>query len=381
MKKFDLAIVGGGVLGAFHAYHALLKGLSVVLFEKDTYPQGSTIQNFGQVVPSGLAGKWFEYGRESLAIYEKIQAKANISLRKNGSIYIASSTEEMAVLEELAQKYTAVSYENQLWTAEQVLEKYPDVRRDYVRGALYFPQEISVEPHQMIASLLVYLEQKEGLVYASRTPIVALQEGSEGVKLTSSQGTTWTAERALICGGYESQWLFPEIIKNSGLIISKLQMLQTVPLPSVVLPGNVLTGLTIQRYESFQTCDAHAHLPVLEREMELKKWGVHVLFKQAMDGSIILGDSHEYAPIFEKETLGLGTKEEIDRLILDEAARILSVPLKDKIARKWAGMYSQHEVDIFDKMVTPSVRILTGIGGKGMTSSAGFAHHSLENWS
>ncbi|MFN3589624.1 MAG: FAD-dependent oxidoreductase, partial [Spirosomataceae bacterium] len=59
MKKFDLAIVGGGVLGAFHAYHALLKGLSVVLFEKDIYPQGSTIQNFGQVVPSGLAGKWF----------------------------------------------------------------------------------------------------------------------------------------------------------------------------------------------------------------------------------------------------------------------------------------------------------------------------------
>ncbi|MFN3589431.1 MAG: FAD-dependent oxidoreductase, partial [Spirosomataceae bacterium] len=263
---------------------------------------------------------------------------------------------------------------------EQVLEKYPDVRRDYVRGALYFPQEISVEPHQMIASLLAYLEQKEGLVYASSTPIVALQEGSEGVKLTSSQGTIWTAERALICGGYESQWLFPEIIKNSGLIISKLQMLQTVPLPSVVLPGNVLTGLTIQRYESFQTCDAHARLPVLEREMELKKWGIHVLFKQAMDGSIILGDSHEYAPIFEKETLGLGTKEEIDQLILDEAVRILSVPLKDKIARKWAGMYSQHEADILDTMVTPSVRILTGIGGKGMTSSAGFAQHSLENW-
>lgn len=380
MKKFDLAIVGGGVLGAFHAYHALLKGLSVVLFEKDTYPQGSTIQNFGQVVPSGLAGKWFEYGRESLAIYQKIQAKANISVRKNGSIYIASSTEELAVLEELAQKYTAVSYENLLWTAAQVVEKYPDLRPEYVRGALYFPQEISVEPNQMITSLLAYLEQKEGLVYAPATPIVALQEGSKGVILTSSYGTTWMAERALICGGYESQWLFPEIVKNSGLIISKLQMMQTVPLSSVVLPGNILTGLTIQRYESFQTCDAHAHLPVLEREIELKKWGIHVLFKQAIDGSIILGDSHEYAPIFEKEMLGLGTKEEIDRLILEEAERILSVPLKDKIARKWAGMYSQHEADIFDKIVTPSIRILTGIGGKGMTSSAGFAQHSLENW-
>ena len=29
--KFDLIVVGGGILGTFHAYHALKKGLRVAL--------------------------------------------------------------------------------------------------------------------------------------------------------------------------------------------------------------------------------------------------------------------------------------------------------------------------------------------------------------
>ena len=32
---FDLAVVGAGVIGTFHAYHALQKGKKDLLFERD----------------------------------------------------------------------------------------------------------------------------------------------------------------------------------------------------------------------------------------------------------------------------------------------------------------------------------------------------------
>ena len=55
----DIAIIGSGVLGTFHAYHAALGGKSVALLEKDLQPMESSVRNFGQVVPSGFApGKW-----------------------------------------------------------------------------------------------------------------------------------------------------------------------------------------------------------------------------------------------------------------------------------------------------------------------------------
>ncbi|MGI9459159.1 MAG: FAD-dependent oxidoreductase, partial [Pirellulales bacterium] len=59
----DLLVVGGGVLGAFHAYHAMQRGLTVILLEKDAAPVGATVRNFGQVVPSGLDQHWQQYGR------------------------------------------------------------------------------------------------------------------------------------------------------------------------------------------------------------------------------------------------------------------------------------------------------------------------------
>jgi glycine/D-amino acid oxidase-like deaminating enzyme len=54
MKHYDLIIVGGGVLGTFHAMHALELGLRVAVLERSKTPRGSSVQNFGQVVPSGM---------------------------------------------------------------------------------------------------------------------------------------------------------------------------------------------------------------------------------------------------------------------------------------------------------------------------------------
>ena len=100
-NKYDAVIVGGGVLGTFHAYHALELGLKVCLVEKDIYPKGATTQNFGQVVPSGMNSKWQKFGRESLKIYKEIQSQFDISIRQNGTVYLASNEEEEQLLMEL----------------------------------------------------------------------------------------------------------------------------------------------------------------------------------------------------------------------------------------------------------------------------------------
>lgn len=55
---FDLIVVGGGIMGTFHAYHAARQNKSVLLLEKDNFPVGATVRNFGQAVSSG----WLEDG-------------------------------------------------------------------------------------------------------------------------------------------------------------------------------------------------------------------------------------------------------------------------------------------------------------------------------
>lgn len=372
---YDLIVVGAGVLGTFHAYHAAKAGQRVLLLEKDQYPVGASVRNFGQVVPSGLAGRWFDYGRRSLEIYQTIQQETDLTVRANGTIYIASDADEWTLANELYDRYGRIDYPCELWTKAQCLAKYPALREDYVVGGLFFPGELSVEPEEMVHKLIAYVQRRYGVDYRSGSVVVDVQPTGTGAMVALSNGQRFRAERVLICGGHEVRLLFPAILVQAGLVVSKLQMLLAEPVPGLQLPGNILTGLTIRRYEAFAECPSFALLKTPDQYAELKEWGIHILFKQAIDGSIIVGDSHEYADATQAEALGYHTQDFINDLMLREARRIVTFPLK--IRKTWAGFYSQTPAEIFEHDVDPAIRIVTGIGGKGMSSGAGYAEKSI----
>ena len=376
-KHFDLIVVGGGVLGSFHAYHALQKGFKVLLTEKDNRPQSATVRNFGQVVPSGMAGRWFHYGARSLEIYREIQEQFDITGRKNGSIYLASDKEEQQLLHEVKHIFDTKAYACELWTQQQCLQKWPVLHPSYVLEGLYFPDEISVEPEMMVHRLLSFMQEKfSGFVYKNACTATTVESVGNNARLITSGEEEFTAEKIIICNGSEFRVLFPELYTQSGLVVSKLQMMRTIPMPEIVLPGNILTGLSIRRYESFTQCPSFASLNTPDHYTALKKWGIHILFKQATDGSIVIGDSHEYAPAATWESLGYDIQQHINELILQEAQRIVTFDVH-KIASSWAGYYSQHPREIFVHNFENKVFIFTGIGGKGMTSSAGFSEENI----
>ncbi|OMP77125.1 TIGR03364 family FAD-dependent oxidoreductase [[Flexibacter] sp. ATCC 35208] len=376
MQQFDLIITGGGILGTFHAFHALQKGLKVLLLEKDSYPVGATVRNFGQVVPSGLADKWFNYGLTGLALYKSIQQKGDISVRQNGSVYIASDDDEQLLIHELKTHYDNIGYNALLLPAKEINERYPAIKREYAKEALFFPEEISVEPDKMIHRLHAYMQESFNNFHISYyTPVTAIEETQSQIKVNNQ----FLANKVIICCGHEGKLLFPDIFTNSGQVVSKLQMLRTIPMPELQLNGNVLTGLTIRRYESFAAnCPSFNHVQTPQHYEELKKWGIHILFKQATDNSIIIGDSHEYAPVSQSDDLGFHTNHYINELILEEASHIINIKNK-QIATCWSGFYAQHnEKNIFEYDITPQIHIRTGIGGKGMTAGAGYAKESVD---
>ena len=376
MAFYDLIVIGSGALGTFHAFHAARLGKKVLLLEKDNRPVSATVRNFGQVVPSGMAGKWFDYGRRSLEIYGEIQAEYDLTVRQNGSIYVASDEDEWTLANELYDRKRADGYPCELLSKAQTLTRYPLLKPSYVRGALLFPTEVSVEPDQMIHRLIQYIVKKHGVTYWNNSAVVDCQSNYNGAIITLANRMRFQAQQVLICNGSEFRLLFPEVFAESGLVVSKLQMMQTVALPQVSLPGNLLTGLTIRRYESFAECPSYSQIATPEHLVELKKWGIHLLFKQAFDGSIIIGDSHEYAGAMHVDDLDFDTKEYVNTLILNEARRIVTFPV-DRISRTWSGFYAQTDREIFEYDVDENIHIVTGIGGKGMTSSAGFAEQKI----
>lgn len=374
---YDLVVVGGGVLGTFHAYHAMKKGLKVALLEKDSMPKSATVRNFGQVVPSGMNTKWQEYGRKSLKIYKKIHSKFNITVRQEGSIYLASNEEEVQLIEELREINRINEYTSILFTKAECLSRYPGLNEKYVIAGLFFPEEITVEPRTMIGRIHKYL-QKKGLSIFYQSKVIECYALGNEVTTQLANGRMLLSSKVIICNGSDFKTLYPQLFATSDLEISKLQMMQTKPQENYKIPGSVLTGLSIRRYEAFAECPSYLKIKSKELlESPEKKWGVHILFKQAMDGSVILGDSHEYADAENIDDLGFDLNMEIDNLMIKKAKEIFELPTYE-INQRWFGMYSQcKNSDIFERTIDRNIHIVTGIGGKGMTGSAGFAKHNI----
>ena len=377
----DLLVVGGGVLGAFHAYHAMQLGLTVILLEKDAAPVGATVRNFGQVVPSGLDQHWQQFGRESLQIYRTLQDEIDLSVRQLGSIYLASDDDEVTLLEELRAINNANDYPSELWTAQQCCDRYPQLRSNYCKAGLFFPHEVSVNPRVMIHQLHRYLTEQPVFQSVFGACVHSLfVQGDGRVTATTTDARTFTADHAIVCSGSDFQLLFPEVFRQSDLQSVRLQMLRLIPQPNIQIPGNVLTGLSIRRYECFAQCASWREIKEREQiDSFWKQWGIHILFKQEADGSIIIGDSHEYFRTQDRETIPFDLRHDVNEYFISEGQKIFDLPRWD-IESAWHGVYCQtsHPSGIFTHTMDDRIHIVTGIGGKGMTSSAGFARQSLQ---
>ena len=378
-KEFDLIVVGAGILGLFHAYHAAARKRSVLLLEKDIGPQDATVRNLGQVVPSGMPqGRWQQYGRYATLLYQELQNKHDIGIRQQGSIYVASDAEEMALLEELHQINKANEYCSSLITAEEACRRLPGLKPSYAKGALFFPEEVTADSRVLAPNLILYLIEKMGVKYRNRQTVIDCRKNGRTCQVRTSQGCRYQAPQVIICNGSDFQSLFPDIFYFSDIEVTKLHMMETQPQGAYALPGNVLTGLTIRRYESFKECPSYSTMDHNAANPRLRELGIHLLFKQTAEGTIYLGDSHEYQEAARAGLLGYEINEEINQLMLQEARRIFDFPTWS-IRRSWFGIYSQDKKgSIFQYTIEDNIHIATAIGGKGMTGAAGFAREHID---
>jgi glycine/D-amino acid oxidase-like deaminating enzyme len=108
-----------------------------------------------------------------------------------------------------------------------------------------------------------------------------------------------------------------------------------------------------------------------------RDWGVHVIAAQHHDGSLTLGDSHEYAPDFDPDS-----RTDVDDLIL-EALRDFVQPPDLRIAARWHGIYLKSTTGRTQVILHPRPRVtmVTALGGLGMTLSWGLAQQTVSSWS
>ena len=161
--RADVAVVGGGILGLAHAYHAAKAGRSVVLFERSPRAMGASIRNFGMVWPVGQpAGHMHQMAMDSRATWLEVIAAAKLPHYPTGSLHVVYRDDESTVAQEFAALAPAQGFDVTWLTPRQVLDRSPAVVAEGLLGGLWSPTEVVVDPRVTLWNLPAYLAEQLG---------------------------------------------------------------------------------------------------------------------------------------------------------------------------------------------------------------------------
>jgi FAD dependent oxidoreductase TIGR03364 len=372
MPCYDDAVIGAGILGLAHAYRLARRGRKVVVLERDPAAAGASARNFGMLWPIGQpSGPLRDLARRSLATWLEVLTSADIWHRRTGSLHLAYREDEAGILREFLSASAKRGDPYEWLEPAEVRVVAPRVRPDGLLGAMWSPEEVCVDPREVIGCLPAWLERQHGVEFRFEDAVTDVQPG-----LVAASSGRLEAGRSWVCSGDETRVLFPDMLRRSGLVRCKLQMMRSRALgPDGSIGPMLAGGLTLRHYEAFRNCPSLGALKerVARESPWFDRYGIHVMVSQNGLGELTIGDSHEFG-----REIGPFDKAEIEDRILEYLRQFLDVPGL-QIASRWHGTYAKHPQQPYLALSpSPGVMIVTGVGGAGMTLSFGLAAKVVE---
>jgi len=372
-QEYDVAIAGVGVLGLAHAYHLARRGLRVVVFERSDRAQGASVRNFGMLWPIGQPpGPLYQLARRSLEHWLDVLRASGLWHDHAGSLHLAYHDDEAQVLREFVTR-AGETCQCEILDARKVGDRFPAIVTTGLRLGMWSPVEVTVDPREVIAKLPNWLHRTHSVDFLFDSPVL----GYDRPIVHTAAGDV-RAHRLLVCTGVDFRTLAPDAFTNAGMTLCKLQMMRSQPFGNSFRAGTMLAaGLTLRHYRAFVECPTLPGLiERLDRDMpDYGRFGIHVLLSQNRLGELTIGDSHEYGNAIEPFD-----KPEIDELVLRYLRTFIHIP-DLRIASRWHGIYLKHPTDPYVLAdPRPGMRVVTGVGGNGMTLSFGLAERVVKNW-
>ncbi|MFJ4517196.1 TIGR03364 family FAD-dependent oxidoreductase [Streptomyces sp. NPDC088816] len=368
-----VTVVGAGVVGTMHAWHAVERGHEVVQIERETEARGASLRNFGQIWVSGRAvGEELDTALRARELWEEIGGRVPaLGFRANGSLTPVRGDLERAVAEAAVARPDAAVRGRKLLTPDEARALNPALRGEF-DAALYCERDAAVEPRTAQLALRAELLKHPNYTFLpGREVRDVVGEGA----VRDDHGDVHTADAVVLCTG---AWLGGLVRELAGPDLPvrrvRLQMMQTDPLGEP-LPTSVADADSFRYYPAYAS-EALDELNAGRPQAEIAAaHQMQLLMVQRADGGLTIGDTHEYEHPFAFDTVE-DPYEHLTRVV----ESLLGRPLP-KVRRRWAGVYAQCTEPgrvVHRQQVRDGVWLVTGPGGRGMTCAPAIAEQTAD---
>ncbi|MGH2469864.1 MAG: glycine oxidase ThiO, partial [Chloroflexota bacterium] len=216
-ETFDVAVIGGGIIGCAIAWELARRGPRVVLLERERLAAGASGAAAGMLAPQSEAqgpGAWLDLllrARDGWTeVSEELRAETGVSVeyQRGGVLRVAMNAEERAEL------VARVAWQRELGLEVEWLATGEACRREpalspEVAGALWAPREAQLRPARAVQALAAAAAAKGVVVREGQAVYGALRSGRRVSGVSTSAGIIHCGAVVAAAGAW-SAWL-PEL--------------------------------------------------------------------------------------------------------------------------------------------------------------------------
>ena len=349
-------IVGGGILGTFHAIEALERGWQVDLFDAEAEPHDATARSPGALSPSWAAdGLDLTLSLRARERWAEISRKVpDLKLRATGSLVVAADDRELQLLQEASGHASAALRGWQLIGPEATRLHNPALQGE-VAGSLHSPLDAVMEPRTMLLRLREHLQTNPAYRFIAGREIRDFDAGS----ITDTTGRVYRGDLVVLCLGTRASLTTSVLGSPATLHRLRLQMLQTEPL-GTDFPTLVADVHTLARHGLLSPA-------MIERyaapDPLLGEYDVRFSCVQRASGALTVGEAREA-----EEPFGFDLAERPAKVLLARLEQFLGRPAP-AVVRRWNGTLHEcsdgrlwHRGDLDE-----TVALITGADQRGIT--------------
>lgn len=215
MKRSDVLVIGGGLIGCAAAWRLTSAGVSVTLLEAGDINGGASGQNAGSL-HFQIERRFIEHGealadqaarivalnRLAVADWQTIERDLGVDLHvaMNGGLMVAEDAAQVALLEAKAKREEAAGLATRLIDGDEARRIAPYLAR-HILAACHAPDEGHADPRALTLAL-ADAARAAGAIIVSRAAVRTIAKGPDGFE-TRTEKTTFRSDRILVaCGAW-----------------------------------------------------------------------------------------------------------------------------------------------------------------------------------
>ncbi|MGK9254349.1 NAD(P)/FAD-dependent oxidoreductase [Paenibacillus humicus] len=223
--KVKAAIIGGGMSGALCALLFARSGISCCVLERDTVAGASSAANTGllqfsndimlcrlmEQIGKQDAVRFYRACKESVERLAQVAGSlpADTGFRRRSSLYLASTEEDLAGVQEEYKALHEAGFPVDYWSAEDIRSRFPFSGP----GAVVTRGDAEVNPFRLVHALAAEAAANGAAVYEG-TEVARHATGTDGVhRLETAGGSIVEAEHVVYAVGYEPEELRGKLLK------------------------------------------------------------------------------------------------------------------------------------------------------------------------